>query len=439
MNVARIPIPNLQLLQKGPKMEHFSPKIVEAVETVKTSPSVQRAFDYVKDHLEETIRDQKELVLIEAPTGHEKAKAERYLSMLREAGLDDIYMDEHFNVIGKLHGTGNTGCSVLLEGHLDTVFSFGDVKGIETDAEGRIHCPGICDDTRAIAANLAVLRAFKAANLRPVHDIYFCGTVCEEGLGGMKGMAWTLDQLKDKTNLLATISIDGATAEIFYANATGMIDLEVTIEGPGGHAWTACERVSAITSIHTAGLAITEIAKIVPPKDPKTTLTVSLIEGGQAIHAIAQKAVFKINARSNSQAALNEIEEQIYHAIRRGVEIEQKKEGGEGELSLSIEKTLDVPAGSQPDDAAIIQLAKLATQAVGRNYKFLPGGCTNTNMSIERGIPAVTLGRGGEEYGTHTLKEWFNPKGVYACEQKSILMLSVLAGLDGVIAPLDKA
>lgn len=413
-------------------MEHFSPKIVKAVETVKTSPSVQRAFDYVKEHLEETIRDQKELVLIEAPTGHEKAKAERYLSMLREAGLDDIYMDEHFNVIGKLHGTGNTGCSVLLEGHLDTVFSFGDVKGIETDAEGRIHCPGICDDTRAIAANLAVLRAFKAANLRPVHDIYFCGTVCEEGLGGMKGMAWTLDQLKDKTKLLATISIDGATAEIFYANATGMIDLEVTIEGPGG----PCERVSAI---HAAGLAIAEIAKIVPPKDPKTTLTVSLIEGGQAIHAIAQKAVFKINARSNSQAALNEVEEQIYQAIRGGVEIEQEKEGSEGELSLSIEKTLDVPAGTQPDDAPIIQLAKLATQAVGRNYKFLPGGCTNTNMSIERGIPAVTLGRGGEEYGTHTLKEWFNPKGVYACEQKSILMLSVLAGLDGVIAPLDKA
>ncbi|MFR5389846.1 hypothetical protein [Parasutterella sp.] len=49
-------------------MEHFSPKIVKAVETVKTSPSVQRAFDYVKEHLEETIRDQKELVLIEAPT-----------------------------------------------------------------------------------------------------------------------------------------------------------------------------------------------------------------------------------------------------------------------------------------------------------------------------------------------------------------------------------
>ena len=404
------------------------------VEKLMQDPKVIQATAFLKEDTENVLKEQLEIVQIPAPSNDEGERTEDFARRLNEMGYEPV-TDGAGNVYAVIPGADPDGPTVLIAGHLDTVFPRTQPLNV-TEQDGVYRCPGICDDTRAIAANLAVLRAFKAANLRPVHDIYFCGTVCEEGLGGMKGMAWTLDQLKDKTNLLATISIDGATAEIFYANATGMIDLEVTIEGPGGHAWTACERVSAI---HTAGLAIAEIAKIVPPKDPKTTLTVSLIEGGQAIHAIAQKAVFKINARSNSQAALNEIEEQIYHAIRRGVEIEQKKEGGEGELSLSIEKTLDVPAGSQPDDAAIIQLAKLATQAVGRNYKFLPGGCTNTNMSIERGIPAVTLGRGGEEYGTHTLKEWFNPKGVYACEQKSILMLSVLAGLDGVIAPLDKA
>lgn len=59
-------------------------------------------------------------------------------------------------------------------------------------------------------------------------------------------------------------------------------------------------------------------------------------------------------------------------------------------------------------------------------------------MSIARGIPAVTLGRGGDEYGTHTLAEWFDPKGVWRCEQKSILLLLLLAGLDGVTQPLGE-
>ena len=101
---------------------------------------------------------QKELALIEAPSFHEKRKAERYAELLKEAGLEDVLIDEHFNVIGRVSGIGQTGKSVLLEGHLDTVFSFGDVKGVTVDELGRIHCPGICDDTRALVANLSVLK-----------------------------------------------------------------------------------------------------------------------------------------------------------------------------------------------------------------------------------------------------------------------------------------
>ena len=57
-------------------------------------------------------------------------------------------------------------------------------------------------------------------------------------------------------------------------------------------------------------------------------------------------------------------------------------------------------------------------------------------MAIARRIPAVTLGRGGEEFGTHTLGEWFNPKGVHVCEQKSIRLILALAGLTGITEPL---
>ena len=69
---------------------------------------------------------------------------------------------------------------------------------------------------------------------------------------------------------------------------------------------------------------------------------------------------------------------------------------------------------------------------------MLPGGCTNTNMAIARGIPAVCLGRGGREFGCHTLKEWFDPADVEKCEQKSILFLLMLAGLADRIKPLGE-
>lgn len=409
--------------------DQFDTDLKNALENLLGSEKIQNALKWVEVHLPEFVEIQKELALIEAPTGHEKSKAERYRALFVEAGLESVQMDEHFNVMGKISGSKPNGCCVLLEGHLDTVFSFGDVKGIEVDEEGRIHCPGICDDTRALAANLSVIRAFKECGLTPQLDIYFGGTVREEGLGGMAGMSWLLDKISQKSKVLASISIDGPTAEVFYANATGMTDWAATYEGPGGHAWTASHRPSAI---HAAAHAIAEIAKLTLPENPKTTVTVSLVEGGQAIHGIAEKAVFKINARSNSQEELNKLNKQLFDAMENGAVTENNKPGVEGKVRVSIEKILDIPAGSQKDDARIIQLAKLVTKAVGREPKFLPGGCTNTNMPLARGIPAITFGRGGEEYGTHTLKEWFNPKGVYACEQKSILMLSAIAGIEGL-------
>lgn len=411
----------------------FDTDLEAAVKNVMSLSSVKSAYRQVEDQLPQTIEVQKKLTLIEAPTGAEKNKALRYKQLLEEAGLEDVVIEENFNVYGRIPGTNSQGKAVVLEGHLDTVFSFGDVKGISTDEQGRIHCPGICDDTRALAANLAVLKAMKDNAIKPVLDVYFAGTVREEGLGGMAGMKWLLESLEKKTQVVATISIDGPTAEVFYANATGMVDWEVTFEGPGGHAWTACEKPSAI---HAAGFAIAEIAKIKLPEVPKTTVTVSLVEGGQAIHGIAQKATIKINARSNSQQELDKLDTALQKAFAFGAEQENSKPRASGKITVKADRILAVPAGSQPDDARIIQLTKLVTRAVGKEPKFLPGGCTNTNMSIGKGIPAVTLGRGGEEFGTHTLAEWFNPHGVFACEQKSLLLLCVLAGVDGKQVPL---
>ncbi len=300
----------------------FDRDLVETLEVLKNHAGVKTALQAVKDRLPDAVECQKELVLIEAPTHHEEQKAQRYAEMLAQAGLEDVRVDEHFNVWGYVRGTGRTGKSILIEGHLDTVFAFGDVKGITTDEQGRIHCPGICDDTRALAANLNVLWALKSAGLHPVHDIVLAGTVCEEGLGGTAGMGWLLDSLKNETQVLATISIDGPTAENFYANATGIVDWEVEISGPGGHAWLKHGTPSAVQA---AGRAIGLIADIEAPETPKTSFTVSLVEGGQAIHGIAERAKFSANLRSNSQDVLEKLNDDFLAACRRGVELEEAR------------------------------------------------------------------------------------------------------------------
>ena len=413
--------------------KHYDADITQTVEQLLATDDVKQALGLVKEQLLETIEIQKELALIEAPSFHEEKKAKRYAELLREAGLQDVVMDDRFNVWGRWPGSGNTGKSVLLEGHLDTVFSFGDVKGLTVDEEGLIHCPGICDDTRAIAANLSVFEALKTLGIRPYHDIIFAATVCEEGLGGMIGMKTLLQGLEEKTEVLATISIDGPTNNVFYANATGMVDWTVTFTGPGGHAWTASEMPSAI---HAACRAASMIADIKLPTEPKTTVTVSLVEGGQAIHAIAQTCTLKINARSNSQEALERLNTGMIEAFKKGAELENRAKGTPGMVKVEYDKLLDIPAGSQNDQCRMIQATEAVTEALGIDPCLKPGGCTNANMAIAKGIPAVCLGRGGREYGTHTLNEWFDPRGVEACEQKSLLLLLTLAGLDTRSAPL---
>lgn len=71
-----------------------------------------------------------------------------------------------------------------------------------------------------------------------------------------------------------------------------MINYNVTYTGPGGHAYLAFGTPSAVQAM---GRAIAALSDMQVPETPKTTFTVSLANGGQAIHGIAQSANFKIN------------------------------------------------------------------------------------------------------------------------------------------------
>ena len=93
----------------------------DALQTLLDTKQVMQALQFAENDQEEIIQRQMELALIPSPTFHEEKKAARFLEMFKEEGLENCHIDEYGNCIGIRRGTGG-GKTLLVEGHLDTVF-----------------------------------------------------------------------------------------------------------------------------------------------------------------------------------------------------------------------------------------------------------------------------------------------------------------------------
>ncbi|MBA3969531.1 MAG: M20/M25/M40 family metallo-hydrolase, partial [Gemmatimonadetes bacterium] len=142
---------------------------------------VRRALMSIERNNARARRDLIELTQIPAPPFKEEVRARRFLQMLRESGADSVWIDSVGNAIGLRRGTGG-GRTVVLEGHLDTVFPEGTDVTVKVRGD-TLAAPGIGDDTRGLVVVLETLRALNEAQIRTQADVLFVGTVGEEGLG----------------------------------------------------------------------------------------------------------------------------------------------------------------------------------------------------------------------------------------------------------------
>ena len=196
---------------------------------------VQLAFRAIDQASARSRAELIELTQIPAPPFAEERRARRFAEMLAEAGADSVFIDAEGNVLAVRRGSGG-GRAVALDGHLDTVFPE------ETDVTVRIRgdtlfAPGVGDDTRGLVLLLEVLRALVAADLRAAGDIWFIGTVGEEGLGDLRGIKHILQERGPRFD--AWVAVDGGGHERIVHRAVGSHRYRVTFKGPGGHSWGA--------------------------------------------------------------------------------------------------------------------------------------------------------------------------------------------------------
>ena len=403
-----------------------SESIAAVLEKLTSEEKVQKALKFIEEDQENIIQKQIELTLIPAPTGHEEKKAKRLLEMFEEEGLTDCHIDPYGNAVGIRKGTG-TGKTVLLEGHMDTVFPLETELKIRRE-NGWIYCPGIVDDTRGCASVLSVLRALNAADIQTAGDIHFVGTVQEEGMGALKGMQYYVNHHPE---LDASISIDGPGYEAVTYQATGIQSYEFNFYGIGGHAAGAFGKVA--NPLAAAGRAIAKISDLQVPEYPRTTFAVTAAFAGSypSIHAIVNKATILLNFRSNSQEELERVRGEIFRCVDEACK-EETDRWGRDTITFDCRHLCDINAGYQANDVPIVQAAVAAARYLGCEEVGLDeGGATNCSRALEAHLPAVCLG-GGSDYDSkcHTLEEQFKEEGAFKGPQSAFLLALMCAGTE---------
>ena len=83
-----------------------------------------------------------------------------------------------------------------------------------------------------------------------------------------------------------------------------------------------------------------------------------------------------------------------------------------------------------------LQAAMAAYEVFGIEPKLQKGASTDSNIPISRGIPAVTVSRGGIQIDGHTVNERFQPDQAFVGTQRDLILALALAGYEDVMEPV---
>lgn len=382
-------------------------------------PAVKAALAAAKKNEPQTIDEEVRICEIPAPPFKEGQRAQELKRLFERLSLTNVYIDKAGNVIGTRSGAA-LHPNLVFAAHLDTVFPEG--TNVKVTREGALlKGPGIGDDCRGLAVMLATIRALNEANVRTPGTITFVADVGEEGLGDLRGVKNLFNEsLKGQIDKF--VSIDGTGLGI--ANiGVGSMRYRVAFKGPGGHSYGA---FGMANPIHAMGRAIAKIADFEVPLTPKTTFNVGRVGGGTSINAIPFESWMEVDMRSADAASLKALDEKFNAAVRAATDEENRRWNDRGKVTVAAELVGIRPPGQTPASSPIVQTALSVSRALGVS-ESLREGSTDSNVPMNLGIPAITIGGGGFGTGAHSLNEAFDTRNSWVGTQRAILLAIALA------------
>lgn len=339
-------------------------------------PAVQQALTTLADP-EPIVATAIAVQQVPAPTFDEGARAALVYERMQALGLSDIARDELDNVYGRRPGrTDQPG--VLVSAHLDTVFPHGTNLHVRRQGE-RIYGPGLGDNSTGVAGMLHLAQVMQQYDLPNERDIWFVANVGEEGLGDLRGMRAAVARLRQQIG--AAIVLEGCDFGTLHHQAIGVRRYKIEAIAPGGHSWG---NYGAPSAIHVLARLAAQITEIEPPRTPRTTYNIGMIEGGTSVNTIAQHASMLLDMRSVSATALQQLVADVDRLIRQAANERR-------DVEIRVTTVGDRPSGTIPREHPLVQAAVAAYQSVGATVSYQQSS-TDANIPLSQGMPAVCVG-----------------------------------------------
>jgi tripeptide aminopeptidase len=162
------------------------------------------------------------------------------------------------------------------------------------------------------------------------------------------------------------------------------------------------------------------------PRQPKTTFNVGRIGGGTSVNSIPFEGWMELDMRSSDPASLAAVDANIQKAIDTAVAEENARWGKPGTITVTKELVGDRPAGSTPENAAIVRHGLAAATVLGFTAN-LGEGSTDSNIPMSLKVPSITIGGGGRGRDAHALTESFDTTDAWMGTQHALLLTIALA------------
>jgi acetylornithine deacetylase/succinyl-diaminopimelate desuccinylase-like protein len=371
-----------------------------------------------------------QLCRIAAPTFFEQPRAEWFRTQLAALGWN-ARIDRAGNVLAQFTSHSDADFSLIVSAHLDTVFAPARMKDVYLGPDGRLFGPGVSDNGTGLTALLAIARVLSesAALHNLAGQILLVANVGEEGEGNLSGMRYLCRQVTELAHVKAFLVLDGPSIDHITAQALASRRYEISFTGPGGHSWNDS---GTSNPVHAISIAISTFVNnaetLCANQRSRCSYNFGVLEGGASINSIPSSARAKLDLRSEEPNLLDELSGILSSAVENALERENRGVRG-SRLSAKIRELGSRPGGKLPDQSPLL-LTIQAVDAYLNVRSRIDCASTDANVPLSLGLPAISLGAGGQGGGAHSQHEWYQPEGRELGLRRILLTLAALVEQD---------